>query len=296
MFRQRRFLPSLSLLSAFDAVIRTGTTAAASRELQLSQGTVSRLVQSLEEQLGRPLFVRQHKRLRPTDAAREYAQGVSTALDLIQRSSMKVAADLGGGTLSLAVLPAFGTRWLAPRLGQFMTENPGITINLFTRLRAIDFAIEHFDAMIYFGPISAPDDWHLKLFDERLTACIAPALAATRAIREPADLAGLQLFQIETRPNAWAAWFAGQDSPVSTISGMMFDQFAPIVEATIAGLGVALLPEYLADAEIRQGRLVPVLRRAVQGTGAYWLAWPGNSDKAPPLVALREWLRRQTVT
>lgn len=290
MSRQRRYLPSLSFLTAFEAVLRKGSTAAAARELQLSQATVSRQVAGLEAQLGRALFVRHKKRLVPTDAAADYAQDVASALDLIQRASMKVAANLGGGALSLAVLPAFGTRWLAPRLGRFVAAHPGITVNLSTRLRPIDFTAERFDAMIYFGRGDVADAEQFKLFDERLTACAAPSLLAARPISDPNALAGLQLFQLETRPQAWAAWFSGQDGIAPPISGMMFDQFAPMIEAAIAGLGVALLPEYLAQGEINAGRLAPVLKEGVPGTGSYWLAWPRARETYRPLAAFRDWL------
>lgn len=290
MPRQRRFLPSLSLLTAFEAALRTGSTAAAARELQLSQATISRQIASLEAQLGRTLFVRHKQRLVPTDAAVDYALDVASALDLIQRASMKVAANLGGGALSLAILPAFGTRWLAPRLGRFLTEHPGITINLSTRLRPIDFSAERFDAMIYFGRGEVADVEHLKLFDERITACAAPALLAAHPIDDLSALSRLQLFQLETRPQAWAAWFAGQGGTTPPISGMMFDQFAPMIEAAIAGLGIALLPEYLAKIEVDAGRLAPVLTECVPGTGSYWLAWPRARETYRPLVAFRDWL------
>ncbi|WP_339645818.1 LysR family transcriptional regulator, partial [uncultured Pelagibacterium sp.] len=114
MSRQRRYLPSIGQLAAFEAVQRTGSTIAAAKALDLSQGTVSRLVASLEAQLGRPLFLRQSKRLVPTPAGIDYARDIAAALDAIERASMRTAADLGGGALSLAVLPAFGTRWLGP--------------------------------------------------------------------------------------------------------------------------------------------------------------------------------------
>ena len=87
--RPRRFLPSISLLSAFEAVLRTGSISAAAREVNLTQSTVSRLVQNLEEQLGRPLFERHRQRLIPTEAALAYGRDVTRALDLIQRGSME---------------------------------------------------------------------------------------------------------------------------------------------------------------------------------------------------------------
>jgi LysR family glycine cleavage system transcriptional activator len=288
--RVRRFLPSISLLSAFEAVLRTGSTAAAARELALSQGAVSRLVQNLEQQLGEPLFERQRRRLVPTEAARAYGRDITRALDLIQRSSMELVANPSGGALSLAILPAFGTRWLAPRLGAFQVLHPGITINLATRLKRFNFAAEGFDAAVHFGA----DDWrdadHMKLFDETLTACASPAFLRDHPVHMPQDMAGLPLLQLETRPDAWNRWFAGQGAPPATVRGMLFDQFATMTQAAIAGLGVALLPDYLAEPEISENRLVPVLRRAIAGTGSYWLVWPRARASYPPLEAFRKWL------
>lgn len=71
---------------------------------------------------------------------------------------------------------------------------------------------------------------------------------------------------------------------------MLFDQFAPMTQAAIAGLGVALLPNYLAESEIAEGRLLPLFTQAVAGNGAYWLVWPKHRSDYPPLTAFREWL------
>ncbi|ACP22705.1 putative transcriptional regulator, LysR family (plasmid) [Sinorhizobium fredii NGR234] len=288
--RPRRFLPSISLLSAFEAVLRTGSISAAAREVNLTQSTVSRLVQSLEEQLGRPLFERHRQRLIPTEAAQAYGRDVTRALDLIQRGSMEFSANPGGGALSLAILPAFGTRWLAPRLGRFLTKNPGVTINLATRLKRFNFAAEGFDAAIHFGTDDWRDAGHMMLFEERLTACISPALLAEHPVRSVNDMAGLPLLQLETRSNAWATWFAAQDAEAPSVTGMLLDQFATMTQAAISGLGVALLPDYLADIEIEEKRLVPLLKRAIPGSGAYWLVWPRSRAKYPPLEAFRSWL------
>ncbi len=292
--RSRRFLPSISLLAAFEAVLRTGTTAAAARELDLTQSTISRLIQSLELQLGRTLFERHKQKLIPTEAAHTYGREVIRALDLIQRGSMEFAANPGGGALSLSILPAFGTRWLAPRLGNFLVKHPGITINLATRLKRFNFAAEGFDAAIHFGT----DDWreagHMKLFDEKLTACISPSLQTQHSVRDVDAVKSLPLLQLETRPNAWRVWFAAQGTEPPKISGMMFDQFATMTQAAIVGLGVALLPDYLADVEIEEGRLLPLFKTAVPSAGSYWLVWPLTRGNYPPLEAFRKWLAAET--
>lgn len=293
MMRPRRFLPSVSLLNAFEAVARTGSTATAARELGLSQSTVSRLIQNLEGQIGCTLFHRQRQRLIVTEPARAYARDVARALDLIQRASLQVSANPGGGVLSLAILPAFGTRWLAPRLGSFLGANPGITVNLATRLHRFNFEAESFDAAIHFGKEDWLDAGHLKLFDETVTACATPEFIAANAITSVADLARVPLLQIETRRQAWNAWFKAHGHAPVRSSGMLFDQFATMTQSAISGLGVALLPDYLADLEIEEDRLRPLFKRRIATGGTYWLVWPLSRSDYIPLTAFRTWLAAQ---
>ncbi|KAB2887031.1 MAG: LysR family transcriptional regulator [Albidovulum sp.] len=290
MATPRRLLPSTSLLTAFDAVVRTGSTLAAARDLDLSQGAVSRLIQTLEAQLGVTLFLRERRRLVPTDPALAYAREVGKALDLISRGSMRVRSNAGGGTFSLAILPTFGTRWLAPRLPRFLAAHPGVTINLGTRLKPFDFAEEGFDAAIHFGR----DDWAeagaVRLFDERLVACCAPSFLSAHPISRARELIGLPLLQLETRPDAWARWFAHHGVAGPVPQGMVFDQFAPMIQAVIHGLGVALLPEFLAKPELADGRLVWAFGEPVAGSEGYYLVWPATGASYPPLIAFRDWL------
>lgn len=292
----RRLLPSVSQLSAFEAVCRTGSTAEAARELALTQGAVSRLVQNLEGQLQVQLFLRERKRLLPTAGAEAYARDVRKALDLIARASLALRASPGGGTLSLAILPTFGTRWLAPRLPDFLTAHPGITINLGTRLRPFDFGQEGFDAAIHFGRADWPGAGHLRLFDERLIACCAPEFMAQNRLHDPADLARAPLLQLETRPTVWAAWFAHHGLEAPARRGMLFDQFATMTQAAIHGVGVALLPAFLAQSEMEEGRLVAAPGEPVGGVGSYYLVWPEAVREHPPLVALRAWLEAETAS
>lgn len=291
--RQRRFLPSLSQLIAFEAVMRHASVTAAADELHLTQSTVSRLIAALERQLGKALFIRDRKRLIPTPEAVTYAASITQGLDLIQRASMGLIANPGGGVLSLSVLPTFATRWLAPRIGQFLADNPGISINLSTKIQRFSFAGEAFDAVIFFGQPDWPDAHHLRLFDERLTACASADFLARHPIGSPSDMAGLPMLQLETRPSGWAAWFAAQGGTPPAVSGMVMDQFSMMIQAAIAGLGVALLPSYLAQPEIDEGRLQPILRPGVPGEGAYWLAWPDRRQGDPAFARFRSWIADQ---
>ncbi|MGL5008828.1 MAG: LysR family transcriptional regulator, partial [Paracoccaceae bacterium] len=276
MALSRRYLPSLSLLSAFEAVARTGSTQAAARELDLSQGTVSRLVQNLEAQLGVTLFLRGSGRLRATDAALAYARDLRRAMDIIGSASLRLSAAPGGGALSLAILPTFGTHWLAPRLPDFLAAHPGITINLGTQLRAFDFAETGYDAAIHYGADNWPDAAHRKLFDERVVAVCSAGFRDSHPIRQADDLLAMPLLQLESRPGEWEAWFRHQGPPGKAPRGMVFDQFATMMQAAMHGVGVALLPEFLARPVLGEGRLVPAYGASVAGTGSYWLVWPAG--------------------
>ena len=293
--RQRRFIPSTRLMLAFDAVMRQGSVTAAAEELNLTQSAVSRLILSLEEQLGKELFTRIRRRLVPNDTAHTYHQEVSRALDLVERASMRVVANPQGGTLSLAVLPTFATRWLGPRLGDFMGNHPGVAINMSTRIGWFDFTTQPFDAAIYFGNGDWVGGQQIKLFDERLTACASPDFAAQNALAKPEDLANLPLLHLEARPTAWDDWFAAQGADsVTARTGMLVDQFSMMIQAAISGLGVAILPDYLAQIDIEAGRLVPVLKQAVPMQGAYWLVWPEGRDISAPLASFTDWLAEQS--
>lgn len=288
--RQRRFLPPMGQLIALDAVVRQGSVTDAAAELSLTQSSVSRLIQSLEARLGVPLFQRQKQRLIATETAIGLQRDIGQALDMIQRASMAAIVNPGGGTLSLAVLPTFGARWLGPRLGRFLGAHPGVSVNLTTRIRRFSFDDGGADAAIFFGAADWPGARHLKLFDERLTACAAPEFLARHPVRGPGDLDGLPRLQLETRSEGWADWCAAQGVTDGAAPGMLMDQFSMMIQAAMSGVGIALLPEYLARPEIDEGRLVPVLRPAVPASGAYWLAWPEEKDSAPPLVRFRDWL------
>ena len=286
----RRFLPSLSLLTAFEAVARTGSITAAAEELSLTQGAVSRQIRALEEQLGAALFVRERQRVRPTVAGAAYAREIRDALRKISGASLNLRANPGGGTLTLAILPTFGTRWLAPRLPRFLAANPGVTINLTTRLAPFDFRLEPVDAAIHFGR----DDWSggemVRLRSEQVIPVCSPRFKEELGPERPGDLRAAPLLHLATRPDAWESWFAAHGVAVEGVHGMLLDQFAMVAQAAIAGLGLALLPDFLIEEELARGTLVTALDRPLRSEGAYWLVWPADRAEHPPLVAFRAWL------
>lgn len=293
MLPARRFLPSLSLLAAFEAAARTGSITAAARELDLTQSAVSRQIKALENQLGVELFLRERQTIRLTVAGDSYAREIREALRRISSASLNLRANPHGGTLNLAILPTFGARWLAPRLGQFLAANPGITINLVTRLSPFDFRLDSIDAAIHFGDAVWPGAELILLMQEETVPACSPEFKRAHEIEVPSDLLHVQLLHLTTRPDAWERWFTETGVAFESVHGMLFDQFATASQAAIGGLGVALLPTFLIQEELKRGELVPAVNRPMPSAQRYYLAFPRERAAYPPLVAFREWIVRE---
>jgi LysR family glycine cleavage system transcriptional activator len=286
----RRFLPSISLLSAFEATARTGSVTQAAKELNLTQGAVSRQIKVLEQQLEADLFQRTRQTLILTLAGEAYVREVRAALRRISNASLALRGNPQGGSLNLAILPTFGTRWLTPRLPQFFDQNPSIKINLITRSSPFEFEHESIDAAIHYGT----DDWQgvqaAHLCDEVLLPVCSPALSERCAFTQPRDVRDAPLLHMTSRPDAWEQWFAANGASEDTTHGMLFDQLTTLCEAAMAGLGVALLPEFLFRAELASGRLLKALDRPMAAQASYYLVWPIERASHPPLVAFRRWI------
>ena len=290
MFGPRRFLPSISSLLALEAVDRLGSATAAAEELSLTHGAISRQIKVLEGQIGVILVERDGARLRTTPAAHRYCERVRSALLDLSRSTMTLSTNPAGGSLNLAILPAFGVHWLAPRLKSFALAHPEVTVNLSTRLRPFDLPSEALDAALHYGERDWPGVRYLELAPERVLPVCASGFL-DRPLTSAADLLGCPLLHLETRSQAWAEWFAKHNLEAPRASGMIFDQFATMAQAAVHGMGIALLPHYLAEAEIDLGRLVAAFGEPTPVSGRYYLVWPDSEPVRPQVETFVNWLR-----
>lgn len=291
----RRFLPSISSLRSLEALDRLGSASAAAEELNLTQGAVSRQLKALETQIGLQLIERKQKKLSLSDEAKIYAEEVRQALEQIAQATLRLQSAPLAGTLNLAILPAFGMRWLMPRLPQFSRLHPDITINMSTRLNQFNFSAEAFDAAIHFGNPNWPGTESLLLKSEHLIPVCAPQLAPDKTEFTTREILQLPLLHIQTRPNAWRNWVQaqGETEEIEDFGGTTYDQFATITQAALHGLGVALLPDYLAEQDLATGRLRALWSNATETKGAYYLVWPKSKSRAPALKTFRSWLAEQ---
>lgn len=291
MTTARTLLPDLGKLQAFEAAARHGNVTLASRELNLSQSAVSRQIRDLEAQLGLLLFERVRQRVVLSAAGQKFLPDARRLLEQGEAAMLRVMAGSGVSLLSIATLPTFGSRWLVPRLPDFLRIHPGIALNVVSRSEPFDLEEQAFDAAIHYGqPVWAKATCRY-ICSELIVPAASPAFLATHDIATPAALAEVPLLNMATRPKAWVSWFqaAGVDAQ-SAYQGHRFDQFTMLIEAAVAGMGVALLPRYLVESELRDGKLAVVLDMPLKTENSYYFVVPERKAAGPLTNQLFDWI------
>lgn len=288
-------LPPVSALVAFDAAARYGSFTRAASELSLTPGAISRQVKFLEELLSLHLFERVQKKVVLTPVGVFYAKRVREILTSLAGATSDAAAFRDrGGILRLGILPTFGTRWLMPRMPRFFTRYPTVTVSFTTRMPgAFDFARENLDAAIHFGEPVWPGVQFERLMRDELVAVAAPSLA--RKFKRPADMAGTTLLVHKLQPTAWSKWLDAQKlEDVGAYPVLTFEIFAMILEAAVAGIGVALIPTMLIGDLFSSGDLVPLFNATIDSRQSYYLVYPFEKEDYTPVATFRAWLLSET--
>jgi len=295
---RRAFVPPADTLIAFECAARHLSFTRAAEELHLTQGAVSKQVRQLEDRLGVELFRRVRQRIVLTDAGRLYLHDIRGALEQMTAATRQVMSYAGSAdVLNLAVLPTFGTRWLAPRLAEFDRRYPDAGLNLSVRLQPFDFDEEPFDGAIHHGDPVWAGAIAERLFDEEVVPVASRAFRDRHQIRTPADLARVPRLQLATRPLAWRQWFdlAGVETDAA-FQGARFEQFVMITEAAIHHAGAALIPRFFIEAELASGRLVRLFDLSLAQQTAYYFVYPEGRTMRPVVTAFRKWLMEEART
>lgn len=289
MKHQRRFIPSTSALVALESVARTGSFTLAAQELSLTQSAVSRQVRGLEELLDCALFDRNSRKVELTEAGRIYVGEVQQALQIIRDATIQVVTKRPEKVLNVAILPTFGTRWLMPRISGFVAKYPDITLNFTTRIGRFDFVADDLDIAIYHGLPDWPNVNCTLLMSETVVPVASPVFRDANQISSSQDLLSVQRLSMHSRPTAWKNWFESQGIDLSSNSGMFFEQFSTLSQACVAGIGVALMPEFLIEPELKKKELVRI-GASVVNDSAYYVAQPIQQGANKAADLFKAWL------
>lgn len=274
----RRFNPEISLLRTFECAARHQNFSRAADELNLTQSAVSKQIITLEYRLGFQLFSRVRRQVVLSDAGHRFLIDVTAVLRAADDAIIRaLSSSKREKTLSIAAMPTFGSRWLAPRLGKFTSQHRDLTIELSARSEIFDFEKDNFDLAFYFGDQICANSVSTFLCHEIAVPAASPGFLARHPLRSVEEMENVPLLQLSRRSTWWAKWQKNYGlSGNYAFQGHSFEQFSMLIEAAISGLGVALLPTYLIERELRYNLLEIALDAPMQTEYSYSVAVPNR--------------------
>lgn len=285
-------LPPLKALRVFEAAARTQSFNLAGEALNVTPSAVSHQIKSLEEFLGVKLFLRLNRKVVLTPEGRAYLVPIRNALEEVRIATDQLRRGESAGTITLSSAPSFAVGWLMPRLPQFQLEHPDIEVRLISSIELVDFANSDVDAAIRTGKGIWSGLCAHRLMAEELVPVCSPVLVRTgRGLRRPADLREANLIHDVARLGQWRSWLAAVGvEDVNPERGPKLQGADMVVEAAVAGLGVAIASRSVLERHIEEGRLVVPFDIELPSESAYYLVYPEHRRDNAKIVAFGKWI------
>jgi LysR family glycine cleavage system transcriptional activator len=299
--QERRRLPPLNALRAFEAAARHLNFSRAADELSVTPGAVSQQIQNLEDYVGAALFKRTPKGLLLTDAAQTALPALREAFDRLAEAASLLTAAVDGRRLTLTAPPSFAAKWLVPRLGAFERAHPQVDVWLSAAIELVDLTAGEVDIAIRYGGGRYPGLEVTRLFSETVIPVASPEHLSEHPLNTPADLANHILLHdgspdLDDSCPDWSMWLAARGlKGVDGMRGPRFNQSSLVIEAAVNGRGVALAKRTLAAADLEAGRLVAPLQIATAVDFAYYLVHPKAKGRLPQVKAFVSWIEAEAV-
>lgn len=291
----RRYIPSLSALQAFEAAATTLSFTRAGKELGRTQSGISRQVSNLEAVLGIALFERLGPRLVLTRAGEAYAASVADILNRLEEASMDaIRGSRSSDALQIGVQDSFASRWLVPRMKRFMEAHPREAFNVIPLRGDVDFTNGP-DIAVMRGQGAWRDAVAYKLITEHVAVVAAPRLIPAERALPLAAHQDYPKIQNAHRPDSWLRWLAAKGiEHQGPISGPRFSQTTMVIEAALTGIGLAVLPVFMIEEHLAEGRLhLPFGAPVASGSG-YYAVYPETRRPSVPVRIFRDWIMAET--
>jgi len=252
-------LPPLRLLTAFAAVVRTGSVQAAAAELNVTQPAVSQAVRQLEDHIGVPLLDRGRRPARPTDAGAALAVAVFEGFGQIAAAfdALRAARSERAGTVTVACSVGVATYWLMPRLAAVYRVHPELLVNVMTVQSGAPALEDSIDLAIRYGHGRWKDGLVHHLFDEVVEPVCSPELRARfGGAVPPAAVSLLHVTSTEASWVTWADYLRSTGQPRERRGGQTFTNYVQATQAALEGHGMMLGWRSITGALTASGQLV----------------------------------------
>jgi len=295
-------VPPLELLVAFEAAARHLSFTRAGDEIALTQSAVSRQIQALEDRLGVALFRRLHRALVLTDEGRAFQQATIEALATIDRASRALRGGSATRPVVVSTTAGFAGVWLIPRLSSFVAAHPEVDVRISTGNNLANLERDGVDVAVRYRSVDLLPSGAVPLFDETVYPVCSPRLlrAAGAALKVPADLAGQTLLKMEpdgsNQLQDWGLWLhAMQLTQLKPAAVLHFSSYDQLIQAAVAGQGVALGRVPLIDRLLKAKQLVAPFADAVVSRKGYCMLVAAGAARRPEVSAFTAWLAAEAL-
>ena len=252
------------MLAAFVKVADSASVSRAALELGVGKSVVSKRVAQLEELMGATLFARSTRRIALTPAGEAYTEFARRALAEMAAGEERLRALRSEltGRIRMSATVSWGQRVLAGKLPEFLRLHPSIEVELQLVDRMVDVAYERIDIALRWSTSPPPGLMCEPVAVVGWSVVAAPAyLTEAGTPLEPADLArhSCLCYWRELSDDLWVLAHAGRIARVRVQGRYHVDNPEAVAEAAIAGLGIAMLPDYLCQDGLADGRLMRVM-------------------------------------
>lgn len=296
MLSLKRLLPSASSLVVFEAAGRHENFTRAADELGMTQAAVSYAVRAMEDQLGVPLFHRSHRNVELTEAGARFHADVSAGLARIQKSAEAIRAKGRETNVTLAASTAFASMWMLPRITRLRQDLPEIDLRIQTSVRDLDLEEEAIPLGIRGGDPSEWPQYHAALLAPEVVNAVASpafveALGGPPSLSQMTDLRLIHLEEPVREACDWKEWFESAGVPYKQpYRPLIINDYVLVIQAVLAGEGIALGWQHLIDAQVKSGALVPVGNHVLETGAAFYVVWPKSRELSVPARKVRDWL------
>ena len=292
-----RKLPPLNALRAFEAAARHLSFTKAAEELAVTPGAVSQQVKLLEDTVGVPLFRREPKGLILTEQGMSALPCLRDGFDRLAAATRLMTMERGTGRIAVSVAPSFASKWLVPRLDAFQERHPDIDVYVHADTSLVDFSVDDVDFAVRYGRGNYEGLEATLLMREKIVPVCAPGLlTGNPPLRTIDDLANHTLLHDGGNDHeiaTWTMWLRAAGSSIDGSRGPRFSQSSLVIEAAVAGRGVALAKYALAVADLEAARLVIPFDLTTPTDFAYWMVHPAAKAALPEVAAFKSWLQEE---
>lgn len=288
-------IPSLRNIQTFIEVANSRSINQAADFMNITASAVSHQITSLENFIGKKLFIRSGKGIELTPVGEKYLQEVSGAVSIIGRVTDQVINDIHHEHLRIHSAPSFGLMWLIKRINKFRVMCPDLKISITCSYENIHFSRDNLDIDVRHGLPQWPTMNVKTIKNERLIPYASVEYLKDKTIHVPADLLNYELIHSDSTLVNWNTWLSWYDVKHHNKNYYFsFDRSYMSIEAARMGMGIILESNLLADDYLSQHDLVPVFSEEMgMPVAAHHFVMPHMNEQKDKVSVFLGWVQQE---